>query len=274
VAGILFVGEELRRGLPHSNTALHIVVIACSVATVFGWSVVGFGPMLPLPTFSSPATGAWPLFAVLGAVVGAFGVLFNRLLLTALTAFERLGRPLGTPTAAAVGAFAGLCLAVRPDFVGEGAALPARLIAEAPGVSVLVGLLIVRTLFFLASYSLSVPGGLFAPMLALGAIIGLAFGGMAEHLFPGLKGSSGPFAVAAMAALVTATVRAPMTAIVLVAELTGTYGLLPAMLVTSATASITAQALGGRPIYEQLLLRTRIKTRKLATNGHSSAIRP
>jgi CIC family chloride channel protein len=228
--------------------------------------------MLPLPALAWPTTGAWPLFVALGALVGAFGVLFNRCLLAALDAFERLGRRSGTLTATAIGAIAGICLAIQPDLVGEGAALAGRLIAEAPAVSVLVGLLIVRTLFFLASYSLSVPGGLFAPLLALGAIIGLVFGGIAESLLPDLEGMSGPFAVVAMAALVTATVRAPMTAIVLVAELTGTYGLLPAMIVTSATASMTAQALGGRPIYEQLLLRTRTKAKNSATDGHSSAI--
>jgi chloride channel protein, CIC family len=273
LAGILFVGEELRRGLPHSGTATHVVIIACTVATIFGWSVVGLGPMLPLPAFAWPTTGAWPLFVVLGALVGALGVLFNACLLAALDAFERLPRRSGGMVAAAVGGFAGFCLAIRPDFVGEGAALAVRLITDAPAVSLLIGLLIVRTLFFLASYPLAVPGGLFAPLLALGAIVGLAFGGVAESLLPGLDGISGPFAVTAMAALVTATVRAPMTAIVLVAELTGTYGLLPAMIVASATASITAQAIGGRPIYEQLLARTLAKAGQSVSGGHSPAIR-
>jgi CIC family chloride channel protein len=64
-----------------------------------------------------------------------------------------------------------------------------------------------------------------------------------------------------------------MTAIVLVAELTGTYGLLPAIIVASATASITAQAIGGRPIYEQLLARTLAKAGQSVSGGHSPAIR-
>ncbi len=273
LAGILFVGEELRRGLPHSATAVHAVIIACAVATLFGWSVVGFGPMLPLPAIPWPSAGAWPMFVVLGAAAGGFGVLFNRSLLATLDAFQRLGgRRVGTVAAAATGAFAGLCLAVWPDLVGEGATLTGRLITDGPAVAVLVALLVGRMLFFLVSYALAVPGGLFAPLLALGAILGLAFGGVAESLGPGLAGMSAPFAVAAMAALITATVRAPLTAIVLVAELTGTFQLLPATLVTAAVASVTAQALGGRPIYEQLLQRTRLKAATAATNRHSSAI--
>jgi H+/Cl- antiporter ClcA len=272
LAGILFVGEELRRGLPHSATATHCVVVACSVATIFAWSIVGFGPMLPVPAFAWPTPAAWPLFVVLGAFVGGFGFMFNRCLLVALDAFGRLRRRSADCIAAAIGAVAGFCLALRPDFVGEGGALAVRLIADPAAVSSLVGLLFARLLFFLASYPLAVPGGLFAPLLALGATIGLCIGGIAEGL-PGLAGMSGPFAVTAMAGLVTATVRAPLTAIVLVAELTGAYVLLPAMIVVAATASITAQILGGRPVYEQLLARTLANARR-AAKGDSAADRP
>ena len=188
LAGILFVGEELRRGLPHSGTATHVVVIACCVATIFGWSVVGFGPMLPLPAFTWPTAGAWPLFVVLGVLIGAFGVIFNRRLLAALDAFERLGRRSGASDGGG-----SRCprrafprRSARPRRRGRCARGAA--IIDAPAVLLLVGLLIVRTLVFLASYPLGIPGGLFAPLLALGSIVGLAFGGVAESVVPSLDG--------------------------------------------------------------------------------------
>ncbi|MFO1155033.1 MAG: H(+)/Cl(-) exchange transporter ClcA [Rhodospirillales bacterium] len=262
LAGILFVGEELRRGLPHSATATHVVILTSSIATLVGWGIVGHGPMMPVPDFAWPQPLAWPLFAVAGALTGAFGVLFNRSLLLALDVFDRLGRGVGFLAAATVGAASGLFIAVDPDLVGEGAALSARLITETPALPVLVILLVARTTLFFISYPLAVPGGLFAPMLALGAIIGLSLGGIADAVSPAIGGNSGPLAIAAMAALVTATVRAPLTAVALVTELTGTFTLLPAMIIAGSSASMTAQMLGGRPIYEQLLARTLRKARQ------------
>jgi len=103
---------------------------------------------------------------------------------------------------------------------------------------------------------MGVPGGIFAPMLALGALIGMSFGQVAQEIFPHVDVHAGSFAIAAMGALFAATVRAPMTGIVLVAEMTASFELLPAMIVTCMTASIVAQSLGSKPVYDLLLERT------------------
>ena len=75
---------------------------------------------------------------------------------------------------------------------------------------------------------------------------------------------SGLFAIAAMGALFAATVRAPLTGIVLVAEMTASFELLPALIVTCMTASITAQSIGSKPIYDLLLERTLDNARSTA----------
>jgi CIC family chloride channel protein len=77
------------------------------------------------------------------------------------------------------------------------------------------------------SYSVGVPGGIFAPMLALGTVAGLSFGYVVQGIIPNLELHSGLFAIAAMGALFAATVRAPLTGIVLVAEMTASFELLP-----------------------------------------------
>ena len=79
---------------------------------------------------------------------------------------------------------------------------------------------------------------------------------MVHELAPQAELQAATFAVAAMGALFAATVRAPLTGIVLVAEMTDSFELLPAMIVTCMTASIVAQSLGSRPIYDMLLERT------------------
>ncbi|MCD8475350.1 MAG: chloride channel protein, partial [Shewanella fodinae] len=97
------------------------------------------------------------------------------------------------------------------------------------------------------------PGGVFAPMLALGTLLGLAYGIVAAGLFPDLVAEPGIYAVAGMGALFAATVRAPVTGIVLVVEMTDNYQLILPLLATCLGATFIAQALGGSPLYSALL---------------------
>jgi CIC family chloride channel protein len=105
-------------------------------------------------------------------------------------------------------------------------------------------------------YGTGIPGGIFAPMLALGTTFGMWFGNYAHLFFPSLVGHPGIFAVAGMSALFTATVGAPLTGIILVAEMTLNYELLLPLILTCFSATIVSYLLGGTPIYESLLIRT------------------
>jgi CIC family chloride channel protein len=106
------------------------------------------------------------------------------------------------------------------------------------------------------SYVSGVPGGIFAPILTLAACTGLALGGLFEFSMPDAGPVTVAFAIAAMGGLFTASVRAPMVGIVLTLELTGAYEILLPVLTTCLVANVTAEWIGGRPIYEQLLERT------------------
>ena len=122
-------------------------------------------------------------------------------------------------------------------------------------VHLILALLLVRTVTSLGSYSVGTPGGVFAPMLGLGTLAGLAFGHAVEALpFVSLE-HPGVFAVAAMGALFAATVRAPVTGVILVLELTGNFELVLAIIVTCLSATFVAEAAGGRPLYRLLLER-------------------
>jgi CIC family chloride channel protein len=93
-------------------------------------------------------------------------------------------------------------------------------------------------------------------MLALGTLFGVAFGLVVDGVLPSLDVEPMVFAVVGMGALFSATVRAPITGIVLVAEMTSSFDLLAPLLITSLLAVITANALGGRAIYTLLLENT------------------
>lgn len=93
---------------------------------------------------------------------------------------------------------------------------------------------------------------MFAPTLALGTLFGVVFGHLFHAAFPELGIEPGAFAIAGMGALFAATVRAPITGIVLVTEMTDNYQLILPMMITTVGATLVAQWLGGRPIYSQI----------------------
>jgi H+/Cl- antiporter ClcA len=264
LAGVIFVTEELRREFNYNFVSLHAVIIASIVAKVVNDQVFGMGPSLPinlkilLPTSSGPEILFInvPLFIVLGIIIGVSGAGFNTAILGCLDLSDRLSRPMMLFAASALGAVAGALMMVGPEYVGGGDRMIQTVFFSHPALGSLVALLAVRALMTFLSYSTGVPGGIFAPMLALGTLIGIGFGSFGQALFPHVVLHPGAFAVAAMGGLFAATVRAPLTGIVLVAELTASFELLPAIIVTCLTASITAQMIGSKPIYEQLLNRT------------------
>lgn len=142
-----------------------------------------------------------------------------------------------------------------PDAIGGGDALIPRILSATPGGLTLLALFALRFGTTMLSYGCGAPGGIFAPMLALGTLFGLWYGQVAHAWLPGLIAEPGVFAVAGMGALFTATVRAPITGIALAIELTANYQqILP--LLACASATIAAELLGGQPIYAVLLRRT------------------
>ena len=264
LAGAMFVTEELRHRFNYNFVSLHAVIIASLVAKVVNDQVFGMGPSLPislkilLPT--SPEveelTLLAPLYLSLGIIIGVCGAGFNTAMLGFLNISDRLNRPTMIFMASALGAAAGALIVFKPGFVGGGDRLIQMMFSSLPGLGLLVALLVIRALATFLSYATGAPGGIFAPMLALGTLIGIGFGVFGQAFFPHAGLHPGAFAVAAMGGLFAATVRAPLTGIVLVAELTASFELLPAIILTCLTASITAQMIGSRPIYELLRNRT------------------
>jgi CIC family chloride channel protein len=124
-------------------------------------------------------------------------------------------------------------------------------------------LLIVRFVMTMVSYTTGSPGGIFAPMLALGTLFGLLFGHVVNDLFSFMSISPATFAVVGMGALFSASIRAPLTGLVLVVELTQNYTLVLPLLITSFVAIAVVHMLGGRPLYTLLLDKALSTTKKL-----------
>jgi CIC family chloride channel protein len=152
-----------------------------------------------------------------------------------------------------LGALVGLALYLSPFTVGGGDVLTQQLLTGGSGMVVpaALGYFLIRFVTGPLSYAAGTPGGLFAPLLALGALWGV-LGHAAVAGLPGVGASPIPFALVGMAAFFAATVRAPFTGIVLVVEMTAIATGTVRMLAACFAATLTATLLRNPPVYDSL----------------------
>lgn len=268
-AGILFVVEEMRPQFHYNVVSVQAVVIACAISDVVTRLMVGDVAAITMPILEMPALGNLWLFLVFGVLFGFVGYVFERVLLSSGDWLGRLPRAGFIVALVVVGYAIGCAGGFDPRFLGGGDNVLEGFLTTSPPMSVLVMVFLVRFVATIASYSTGAPGGLFAPMLALGTIGGVAFGELVGSLGLGESIGSAHFAVAGMGAFFAAVVRAPLTGIILTAEMTGNFTLILPLMFTCMAATITAHGLGTRPIYSVLLERDihRLHAAELAERG-------
>ncbi|GGC82201.1 H(+)/Cl(-) exchange transporter ClcA [Chelatococcus reniformis] len=256
LASVLFVIEETRRQFPYSLKTYTGVMIASVVSVVVLELLAGSRPFMAM-TVPDLQLSFLPAFVLLGLLLGVAGVVFNRCLIWALDMALALGRRTSFYLLpAVVGCAIGVLLVVQPEATQGGDMLALTLVRENLPLATIAIVVLVRFVMTLASYATGVPGGIFAPILALATALGLLFALCLELVAPLPAGAPSALAVAAMGGLFSSTIRAPLVGVVLIAELTGAYTMLLPTLVTCMLANLVADALGGRPIYEVLLERT------------------
>ena len=248
VAGAVFVLEELVRRF-HTRTTLTTLCAsagAIAVARLF----LGDGPDFRVEPLSYPGFGTVPFYLTLGAFMGVFGALT----ITQSSALLpcRSGSAGRWSCAALVGAAVGALAWWWPDLVGGGDLLTQRTLGGQEPLYFLLLVALFRFGFGAVCYSSGTPGGLFAPLLVVEAQSGFLVGALCCYCFPGLVSSPTAFAVVGMAAFFTAVVRAPVTGIVLITEMTGSFTLLLPLLLSSFTAMLVPTLLGVAPIYDLL----------------------
>ena len=250
IAGSVFVLEELMRRF---DTRITIATLGASAAAL-GVSRIFLGeaPDFALDPLPYPALGSVPIYLALGVVMGILGIAYNRAILASLAAAERLSNVPVELRAAAVGAAVGLVAWFAPGWVGGGDNITARALTGATALALLPAVFALRFALGAVSYAAGTPGGLFAPLLVLGAQAGLFFGTLACQWFPTVAMSPTAFAVTGMAAFFTAVVRAPVTGIILVIELTSSDTQLLSMLAACFTAMLIPTLTGNPPIYDSL----------------------
>jgi chloride channel protein, CIC family len=250
IAGAIFVLEELvRRFEPRiAIAALGASATAIAVSRV----LLGNAPDFHVESLNYAAAETRPLYFVLGAIAGLMAIVYHRSLLATIAAAERLGRAPVELRAGVIGAAIGALAWFRPDLVGGGDSITQRTLAGAETLAILPLVFLLRLALGAVSYAAATPGGLFAPLLVLGAQLGLFFGLLSDLAFPDLDIQPEGFAVVGMAAFFTGVVRAPLTGIVLVTEMTANVTMLLPMLGACFAAMLIPTLLSDPPIYDSL----------------------
>ena len=256
LAGILFVIEEMRSEFNYNLISVKAVFVGAVMATIACRMVSGQSPILLLGSYDMPAQSTLWLYLVLGLLFGVIGIGFNKFLLWLQQKFLDFyqGSMLRfVLTGAFIGGCCGLFGLYLPQAVGGGFDVVHQVSAGQIGLGLLMLVFVLRFLTSTISFSSGAAGGIFSPLLALGASFGGIFGYVADMMFPESQLQMGSFVIAGMGALFAATVRAPLTGTVLVLEMTASYTLLLPMIITCLGATIVAQWLGGWPLYTVLM---------------------
>jgi CIC family chloride channel protein len=236
IAGAFFALEILLRDF--AVRTFSPIIVASVVATAVSREFLGDTPAFPVPGFTMSSAMELPFFLVMGLLVGLLAVIYVRTLYASEHAFERLPIPPWLKPAAG-GLLLGLLLIRFPQVYGVGydsmvEALDGNMVWHLMALLVLVKLVAVN-LTLGSGFS----GGIFAPALFLGGMLGGAFGAVMHLVFPASTGAVGAFAMVGMASMVGAATGGPLTAILILFEMTGEYHvILPLMLASIGAALV------------------------------------
>lgn len=265
LAGVVFSLEELHKNF--SSTIVLPAIAAALTADVVSQYFFGDGSIfqfLGLPTLPVRYYG---LVILLGVCTGASATAFNRGILKTLDWYERQRWLTGTKKIALPLMVAGIIGFLLPDILGGGNELVNKLAATPQSLNLLCVLLIAKFLFTLLSYGSGVPGGIFLPLLVLGALTGGIFGDVAIQagwLEPDYRTN---IIILSMAAYFSAVVKSPVTGSILIMEMTASFNHMLPLIIASISAYMMADLAKTKPIYEDLLNRLLRKQGKPAVQA-------
>jgi len=230
------------------------LALSSATATLLTWAAFGRDPVFQVPAATLSSTWSIVLYAVLGTLGGLVAAVFLFALRGCAALYRRSGLP--RPVAMATAGLAlGLVTLRYPEIVGNGREAVAALFARPWAVEHVLALLALRLVVTPLAVGSGTVGGVFTPTLFVGAMLGHAFGAAVQAAAPALGADPAAFAIAGMGALLAGTTHAPLTAVVMVFEMTLDYGIVVPLLLGAAVASLVATRLSATSVYTEVLWR-------------------
>ncbi len=242
IAGIFFAAEIVLLGT-YEISSFAALVIASALSTVVSRAYYGEVPAFPIPDYHmvNPFVEI-PLYGVMALVVAVLAVLHIRTFYFIRDRFAAL--PVNEQIKPIIGAFLVGSIGIAfPQVMGDGYDFIEQVLAGHGLVSVLMALVVLKSLATAITLGSGGAGGVFAPALFIGAVIGGAYGGIMHALLPESTATAGAYATIGIGAFLAASTHAPMTAIFLLFEMTGNYEIIVPVMLTSILGTVIASRL-------------------------------
>jgi chloride channel protein, CIC family len=250
LAAVVFALEEIMGDL--NAPIMGAVVLASATSWMVLRLLLGNNPLFKVPQYQLVSPAEFGVYAVLGVAGGLVSVAFTKLLLEMRARFLRFPRytvwfqPLaGGLLVGLMGWFVPQVLGVGYEYVGD--ALNGKMVFH-----LMVLLLVLKLLAVTTSYASGNAGGIFGPALFIGAMVGGTVGTVAHHLFPAYTATPGAYALVGMGAVFAGIVRAPMTSVLMIFEMTQDYAVIVPLMIANLISLFVASQLQHEPIYEAL----------------------
>jgi CIC family chloride channel protein len=260
IAGVFFALEVILGDF--AVESFGVVVLASVAADIVGRSAFGSKPFLQLPQFTQRSLWEYALYAGLGLAAAVIGTLFVRVLYGLEDFADHIWHGPEWLRPAVGGIALGGLLLVAPQLYGVGYPVLEHAVGGGYTAWFLIGLLAGKMFATSLTMAIGGSGGVFAPSLFMGAMFGTAFGDAAGRLAPHLAGSPGAYGLVGMGAVFAGAARAPITAVLIIFELTGDYHIILPLMVTVVIATTVASMISGDTIYTLKLRRRGIDLRR------------
>ena len=250
LAAVLFTLEEVVGDL-HAPVLGSVVL-----ASATSWGVLrlmlGNEPLFQVPQYSLVSSWELVVYAVLGVAGGILSVAFTQLLLRTRAWFAKLPKKTVWFQPLAGGLLIGVMGWFVPQAMGVGYKYVGSALNGTMGPKLMVALLLMKLVATAISYSSGNAGGIFGPSLFMGAMLGGAVGGTAQHFFPAFMAQPGAYALVGMGTAFAGVIRAPMTSVVMIFEITRNYAVIVPLMISNLVSYFVASRLQKKPVYEAL----------------------
>ena len=250
LAAVLFALEEIVGDL-HAPV-LGSVVLASATSWVVLRLLLGNNPLFKVPQYQLVHPLEFAIYALLGIAGGLVSVAFTKLLLGMRERFLRFPQETLWLQPLAGGLLVGLMGLVVPQVLGVGYGYVGDALNGTMALKLMLVLVVLKLLAVATSYASGNAGGIFGPSLFIGAMLGGAVGTGAHHLLPAYTATPGAYALVGMGAVFAGIVRAPMTSVLMIFEMTQDYAVIVPLMIANLVSLFISSRLQRQPIYEAL----------------------
>src|SRR5271165_1037473 len=252
LAAVLFALEEIVGDL-HAPV-LGSVVLASATSWMVLRLLLGNHPLFKVPEYQLVNPLEFGIYAVLGVAGGLVSVSFTKLLLGMRARFLRFPKKTVWFQPVAGGFLVGLMGLFVPQVLGVGYGYVGDVLNGRMALNLMVLLLILKLITVTTSYASGNAGGIFGPALFIGAMLGGTVGTVAHHFLPAYTATAGAYALVGMGAVFAGIVRAPMTSVLMIFEMTQDYAVIVPLMIANLVSLFISSRLQREPIYEALAI--------------------